>query len=248
MIGTKEWLFDFDDSVRESVKLGDDSRMQIKGKGNLKLCINGLTQVITEVYYIPGLKNNLLSIGQLQEKGLSIHIEDDYCKVYHKQRELLLMTTTMSSNRMFIIYAPVIMPMCFKVTQMDNTELWHNRYAHLSFKGLNTLVKKDMVQGLPKLQEKEEKCSDCMKGKQHREAIPREAQWRATKPLELVHSDICGPITPQSNGGCRYFMTFTDDFSRKTWIHLLVDNATAFTEFKKFKTWLKMSQTAKCCA
>jgi RNase H-fold protein (predicted Holliday junction resolvase) len=52
MIGTKEWLFDFDDSVRESVKLGDDSRMQIKGKGNLKLCINGLTQVITEVYYI----------------------------------------------------------------------------------------------------------------------------------------------------------------------------------------------------
>jgi hypothetical protein len=103
---------------------------------------------------------------------------------------------------MFIIYAPVIMPMCFKVTQMDNTDLWHNRYAHLSFKGLNTLVKKDMVQGLPKLQEKEEKCSDCMKGKQHREAIPREAQWRATKPLELVHSDICGPITPQSNGGC----------------------------------------------
>ncbi|KAK2442007.1 putative mitochondrial protein [Trifolium repens] len=245
MIGNKEWLFNFDDSVREFVKLGDDSRMEIKGKGNIKLCINGLIQVITEVYYIPGLKNNLLSIGQLQEKGLSIHFEDNQCVVHHKERGVVLMSTKMSSNRMFIIYAPVIMPQCFKITQMDINELWHNRYAHLSFKGLNTLVKKDMVHGLPKLQEKDEKCTGCLKGKQHREAIPKEAQWRATKVLELVHSDICGPITPQSNGGCRYFMTFTDDFSRKTWIHLLVDKASAFTEFKKFKTMVENESNCK---
>ncbi|GAU22986.1 hypothetical protein TSUD_98140 [Trifolium subterraneum] len=42
MIGTKEWLYDFDENVRECVKLGDDSRMQIKGNGNLKPCIGGL--------------------------------------------------------------------------------------------------------------------------------------------------------------------------------------------------------------
>ncbi|GAU29090.1 hypothetical protein TSUD_58560 [Trifolium subterraneum] len=148
MIGTKEWLYDFDENVRECVKLGDDSRMQIKGKGNLKLCIGGLTQVITDVYYIPGLKNNLLSI-----------------------------------------------------VQMDKNELWHCRYGHLSFKGLNTLVKKHMVQGLPQLQDMEDTCVSCLTGKQHREAIPKSSNWKATKPLELVHSDICGPITPQSNGG-----------------------------------------------
>jgi transposase InsO family protein len=74
-----------------------------------------------------------------------------------------------------------------------------------------------------------------MKGKQHREPIPKSAKWRASKKLELVHSDICGPITPNSNGGSRYFMTFTDDFSRKTWIFLLHDKASAFDEFKKFK-------------
>jgi hypothetical protein len=65
MVETKDWLFDYDDSFRESVKLGDDSKMSVMGRGNLKLHIGGIVQVISNVYYLPGLKNNLLSIGQL---------------------------------------------------------------------------------------------------------------------------------------------------------------------------------------
>ncbi|MCI44253.1 retrovirus-related pol polyprotein from transposon tnt 1-94, partial [Trifolium medium] len=53
--------------------------------------------------------------------------------------------------------------------------------------------------------------------------------------LELVHSDICGPINPTSNGGSRYFMTFTDDFSRKTWIYIMKEKSAAFANFKTFK-------------
>ncbi|MCI83720.1 ubiquitin carboxyl-terminal hydrolase, partial [Trifolium medium] len=47
----------------------------------------------------------------------------------------------------------------------------------------------------------EEKCTDCVTGKQHRQAIPKQAKWRATAKLQLIHSDICGPINPSSNGG-----------------------------------------------
>jgi len=45
MIGSKDWLFDFDSEFRESVKLGDDPRMSVMGRGNLKLIIGGITQV-----------------------------------------------------------------------------------------------------------------------------------------------------------------------------------------------------------
>ncbi|MCI19359.1 hypothetical protein A2U01_0040515, partial [Trifolium medium] len=76
-------------------------------------------------------------------------------------------------------------------------------YSHLSFKGLNTLVKKDMVKGLPQLHDEQDTYAHCLTGKQHRDAIPKSSNWRATKQLELVHSDICGPITPHSNGGNR---------------------------------------------
>ncbi|GAU23238.1 hypothetical protein TSUD_172660 [Trifolium subterraneum] len=71
MCGIKEWFHDLDDSFRESVRLGDDSQMSVMGKGNVKLQMNGIVQVITGVYFIPKLKNNLLSLGQLQEKNLT---------------------------------------------------------------------------------------------------------------------------------------------------------------------------------
>ncbi|PNY02869.1 copia-type polyprotein [Trifolium pratense] len=83
MVGNKEWLFDFDVIFRESVKLGDDSKMAVMGKGNLKLNINGMVQARTDVYFLPGLKNNLLSIGQLQQKNVTIIFEKDQCRVFH---------------------------------------------------------------------------------------------------------------------------------------------------------------------
>lgn len=73
-----------------------------------------------------------------------------------------------------------------------------------------------------------------MVGKQHREPISKIAKWKAHMKLELIHSDVCGPINPQSNGGNRYFITFTDDFGRRNWIYFLQDKASAFETFKRF--------------
>ncbi|GAU43011.1 hypothetical protein TSUD_28300 [Trifolium subterraneum] len=198
MIGNKDWMYEFDETYRDSVKLGDDSKMQVMGKGNVKLSINGRVHVISSVYYIPGLKTNLLSIGQIQQKNVTIVFNEDTCKAYHDEKGLLF-STHMSANRMYVIKALVVTPRCLQAAKKDVSQLWHNRYGHLSIKGLNTLTNKDMVKGLPALKDLSEKCADCLTGKQHREKIPKQAKWRAT--LKLVHSDICGPINPTSNGG-----------------------------------------------
>jgi hypothetical protein len=152
MIGQKEWFFNFDDKYKDSVKLGDDSRMSVMGKGSVKLNINNTVYVISDVYYVPGLKTNLLSIGQLQQKQVTVIFKDDVCKVFHDDKGLLF-TTSMSKNRMYVIYAPMIIPMCLKTAKQESTLLWHDRYAHLSFKGLSTLSKRQMVKGLPELEE-----------------------------------------------------------------------------------------------
>jgi hypothetical protein len=218
MVGNKDWLYELDESYRDTVKLGDDSRMTVMGRGNVRLCINGKIHVITNVYYIPGLKTNLLSIGQIQQKNVTVVFKNDMCKIYHDEKGLLF-DTQMAVNRLYVINAAVITPKCLQVSKKDMSQLWHNRYGHLSIKGLNTLVKKEMVKGLPELENIDENCVDCLTGKQHRDAIPKQAIWRASEKLELVHSDICGPINPTSNGGNRYFITFTDDLTRKTWIY-----------------------------
>lgn len=63
MIRAKAWLFDFDENFRESINLGDNSIMKVMGKGNVKSSIGNEAHMIVDVYFIPDLKNNLLSIG-----------------------------------------------------------------------------------------------------------------------------------------------------------------------------------------
>ena len=53
--------------------------------------------------------------------------------------------------------------------------------------------------------------------------------------MELVHSDICSPINPTSNGGKKYLIIFIDDYSRKTWVSFLQERSESFSAFKSFK-------------
>jgi hypothetical protein len=92
-----------------------------------------------------------------------------------------------------------------------------------------------MVTDFPNVKEPEVKCTNCMKGKQQREVIPKKSSWRVSVKLELIHSDICRPINPESNGKKRYFITFTDDMSRKTWIYFLSEKSEALAMFQRFK-------------
>lgn len=70
--GKKDYFVDFDGNYKDNVKLGNGSSLAVIGKGNVRLQMNGIVQIITGVYYVSKLKNNLLlSVGQLQEKRSS---------------------------------------------------------------------------------------------------------------------------------------------------------------------------------
>ena len=91
------------------------------------------------------------------------------------------------------------------------------------------------MRGLPSFFEGEITCNDCLKGKQHKDVIPKKSTWRASSKLELVHAAICGPISPISEGSKRYFICFIDDYSWKAWVCFLAFKSDAFTYFKLFK-------------
>jgi hypothetical protein len=138
--------------------------------------VNGITQVISEVYYIPELKSNLLSMRQLQEKGVSILIEHRECKVFHPIKGLTIQFK-ISANMMFVVLV-AMMPKaitCFQVMREDESYLWHYKFGHLSFKGLRTLQYKRMVSGLPLVTVLTKLCTTCLVGKHHRESIPKKS-------------------------------------------------------------------------
>ena len=245
MTGERGWFTELDESFKHSVRLGNSSRMAVQGKGNIRFEVEGLTQVVTDVYYIPNLTNNLLSIGQLQEKQLTVVIENGECKIYHHQRGLIV-ESKMTLNRMFLLYAKKKprSEACLKVEEEDLGTLWHRRYGHLNNKFIHLMQKKEMVKGLPNLRDESRVCTVCNIGKQQRGKFPKKSKWRATEKLELIHSDLCGPITPTSHSGKRYLLVFVDDFSRKTCIYFLTEKAEAFETFKVFKSAVEKESKA----
>jgi hypothetical protein len=71
-----------------------------------------------------------------------------------------------------------------------------------------------MVRGLPCLDHVEQFCDVCVLTKQRRLPFPQQSNFRAKERLELVHGDLCGPMTPATPGGRRYFLLLVDDLSR----------------------------------
>ncbi|XP_074346456.1 uncharacterized protein LOC141685242 [Apium graveolens] len=75
----------------------------------------------------------------------------------------------------------------------------------------------------------------CVNGKQHQQSFPVGKSWRAKRPLEIVHTDIAGPFDISSLGGNRYYLTFIDNFSRKSWVYIIKEKSEALDKFKEFK-------------
>ena len=96
-----------------------------------------------------------------------------------------------------------------------------------------------MVRGMPNIDRQDQVCEGCALGKHHRDSFPIGKAWRASSPLQLVHSDLCGPMNTTSNGGNRYFLTFIDDCSRKTWVYFLKEKSEVFGHFKTFKAMIE---------
>ncbi|XP_044475004.1 uncharacterized protein LOC123202923 [Mangifera indica] len=122
MCGDKGKFVTLDDKVQDNVSFRDSSRIQICEKCTILIFSrNGHHMLITDVYYVPKLKTNILSLGQLIEKGYEIHMKD--CCLWPKdQNDKLIAKVFMSKNRMFMLNLYTIDAKCLKVDIRE--EVW----------------------------------------------------------------------------------------------------------------------------
>ena len=73
-----------------------------------------------------------------------------------------------------------------------------------------------------------------MEGKIHRKPFPVVGEIRSRRKLELVHSDVCGPMSTAAIGGYKYFVTFIDDFSRCCKVYFMKTKCGVLEKFKEF--------------
>ncbi|MCO5567379.1 hypothetical protein L7F22_021069 [Adiantum nelumboides] len=97
-----------------------------------------------------------------------------------------------------------------------DVEIWHKHIGHANVQRLKLMQSKELVTSLPQLRvsEMQQVCATCQLGKQAKGSFPQERHV-SKNVLELIHSDVRGPAKNTSMGGCRFYVTFIDDCSRK---------------------------------
>lgn len=235
MTGQRNLFKDLDENQKQFVKLGDNKEIKVEGRGTVALETHeGQVKLLHNVQFVPNLAHNLLSVGQLLSCGYSVTFDNTACLIIDKKTGKQVASVSKTVNNMFPLSISDVKNYSLNVKGEENTKLWHERFGHLNVNSLNLLKNKNLVHGLSNIQ-KMEVCEGCAFGKQTVMSFPTKGAWRATKCLELVHTNLVGPMQSESLGGSRYFILFTDDFSRMSWVFFLQSKSQALECFKKFK-------------
>jgi transposase InsO family protein len=117
------------------------------------------------------------------------------------------------------------------------SELWHQRLAHIKYRVLPVLRK--MVTCPPDIQvEHDGVCKGCTLGKNVK-GIFTSSDSRSKGILDIIHSYVCRKMTVPSLGNFVYYVLFTDDYSRKTWIYFLKAKDEVFKKIQEFKDFVE---------
>ena len=200
-----------------NVTFGDGKTSKIIGRGTVTS--PGLP-VLDNVLLVEGLKANLLSISQFCDTYHTVLFSKENCKILNQNGNCIL-TGNITIDNCYAVIHDVSFQSC-KLTQLDNTDLWHQRLCHINFKDLNNITSKEIVKGVPKIgKPRNVVCEPCQIGKQTKIQHKKVKDIMTSQPLELVHMDLMGPLRTISLCGKTYMLVMVDDFLRFTWISFL---------------------------
>ena len=233
------------------MRFGDNSRVDIKGKRSiLFISQDGGKKLLSDVYFIPNLRSNIINLGQATEAGCDIRMRGDTLTLHDKEGNLIVRANR-SGNRLYNVFMELRDPKCLPLVTQSDCARWHAILGYIGTDSMKLMIQKELVLEIPKIRVEKETCESCLLGKQTRQAFPQSTSFRATKLLELVHGDLCGPITPSTTARNKYIFFLIDNHSRYMWKILLKEKNDAFEKFKSFKIMvehetkqsLKMFQT-----
>jgi len=231
MIGDKRRFEKLEQHEGGSVKFGNNDGAKIVGRGTVK--INDGKIKSEEVLFVIGLKHSLLSVSQICDRGHDVIFKKHGCEIRRANSGRLVAVGTRTSGNLYTL-TETSNGSCL-LGKEDEDWLWHKRLGHISFDNLVKICSKRAVRDIPSIRKPSSSiCSSCQKGKLTRSTF-KTKEYYSRKPLELVHTDLCGPMRTQSSNGDRYFMLCIDDYSRMTWILFLKHKSEALEKFKTFK-------------
>jgi transposase InsO family protein len=217
----------FDPTINEDVQVANKQTIVSEGRGNIDINIeyNGQSSVfhLRDVLYLPQASCNLLSVRKLDEKGWTTNFGKNKCQLIFRADNQIYAEAVSKNGLYFLkcsnkVYNVLKPPSSQKFCIHE----WHRRLAHKHLAG----VRKMEAYGLKiKSCSCSDLCEPCLKGKMTRKSFPKQSENKSTHILDLIVSDVCGPMPVNSISGYRYFCTFVDEFSCYTHVEFLKEKS-----------------------
>lgn len=178
---------------------------------------------LKEVVYVPELSKNLLSVNAITRNNGEVRFKNNKVEIFKNKKKIV--EGEKDENGLYVVNLTQDIQdtnLNVLMTKEDNALVWHRKLGHLGSTNMKKLV--NISDGM-NLTGKDFKildniCETCLKAKQTRKPF-KEERNRASRPLELIHSDVCGPIEPTTWDGSKYFITFLDDYTHFTSVYLM---------------------------
>nr|GEY49720.1 retrovirus-related Pol polyprotein from transposon TNT 1-94 [Tanacetum cinerariifolium] len=205
MTGNLKVLINFVWKFLGIVLFGNDHLAAILGFGDLQWG----NILITRVYFIEGLGQNLFLVGQFCDSDLEVAFRKNTCFIRNLEGvDLLKGNRTTNLYTINLHEMASASPICLMARASSSKWLWHQRLFHLNFDSINDLTKNDLVSSLLKFKyHKEHLCPSCEQRKRKRASHPPKPVPNSRQRLHLLHMDLCGPMRIAIINGKRFNKT-----------------------------------------
>ena len=233
-------------------------RRKVKGIGGVKLPVLGIGTINVRTYnsqkwemavlqgvlHVPNLGRNIFLVWRAALLDIdTIHTKDG-CRLVLNGETLIEGVMEGTMYKLHIVAEPLkIATACVANTfgvetqkaEKQSLEVWHHRLCHVHHAMVRKMASQHMVDGLEVTTDQHNFCEGCVLGKSKRHAFPMSTTCvRSIVAGQLVHIDVCGPMSTSTVGGCLYYVLFKDDFTRYTVTYGMKKKSEVFDCLKKY--------------
>ena len=246
LCGNRNAFSGFSDiSTEQAITIADGTKIKAKGKGEIDITTGAGSIRLTNVWYVPEIGGNLLSVSRMVDAGFAVEFSATSCTVSKNNVRTLL---GYRIGSLYYLYntleiqskhnrVEANLGLTTNQSPIASLETWHRRLCHRTLDEASVRYISSRVENM-KVSDKGEAtttiCGVCAVGRQHKEAGTKQRE-KPTEILAVVHSDICGPMQTLGLNGERYFVTFIDERSGRVSISLLKSKDGVLTAFQSYR-------------
>lgn len=239
MTNDRGFFTEFKSDVVIEVTLADGTVTKSAGCGSgVVFGVNGegsrIAITLDYVLFVPALEGGLISVRKLALKGFDVKVGG--CEIKSADGVVVAVGETRGNQYVLKTSEASMVATGNHTAQCQHT--WHRRVGHRDIDAVNLIRSKELADGVD-VKDCGERfiCECCLKGKLARNPFSQVIERKSQQPLDIVHTDLCGPMENPTPSGNKYFMTMIDDYSRFCVVFLLKSKSESASKIEEYVRW-----------